>query len=165
MDDICDENRFDTKISLFGSFELIRKYKHKLVDSTNICRCPDEMAVIDRTLFRFWQMGWLDILETYTQLHNANTDKYIDANELLDHFNNYDVIRAIDIREVLEAIKEFPAADAKPAIIGHWVLDADGNTLCDVCAYYPENNNRTNYCPGCGAKMERGNLLNGDTRY
>ncbi len=49
----CGDNRF----------ELIEKYKKKLVDSTNIETAKDEMAVIDNILFRFWQMGWLDVLE------------------------------------------------------------------------------------------------------
>ena len=49
----CGDNRF----------ELIGKYKAKLIDSTNIEGAPEEMAVIDNILFRFWQMGWLDALE------------------------------------------------------------------------------------------------------
>ena len=44
-------------------FELIAKYKQKLIEATNIESSPDEMAVIDNILFRFWQMGWLDKLE------------------------------------------------------------------------------------------------------
>ena len=49
MCDICGDNRF----------ELIEKYKQKLLDATNISDSPEEMAVIDNILFRFWQMGWL----------------------------------------------------------------------------------------------------------
>lgn len=49
MCDTCDDNRF----------ELIKKYKQKLLDTTNIKDSPEEMAVIDNILFRFWQMGWL----------------------------------------------------------------------------------------------------------
>ena len=50
---ICEDNRF----------ELIAKYKQQLLEATNIESSPEEMAVIDNILFRFWQMGWLDILE------------------------------------------------------------------------------------------------------
>ena len=50
---ICNDNRF----------ELISKYKQQLIEATNIESSPDEMAVIDNILFRFWQMGWLDMLE------------------------------------------------------------------------------------------------------
>lgn len=53
MSEICDDNRF----------ELIEKYKTKLLEATNIDSSPAEMAVIDEILFRFWQMGWLKILE------------------------------------------------------------------------------------------------------
>lgn len=44
--------------------ELIERYKKQLVESTNIKSSPDEMAVIDSILFRFWQMGWLKEQET-----------------------------------------------------------------------------------------------------
>jgi len=53
MSELCTDNRF----------ELIEKYKQKLIDATNIEMAPDEMAVIDDILFRFWQMGWLDKLD------------------------------------------------------------------------------------------------------
>lgn len=49
MNEICTD----------GRFELIAAYKKKLLDSTNIETSPEEMAVIDNILFRFWQMGWL----------------------------------------------------------------------------------------------------------
>ena len=51
---ICGDNRF----------EIIEHYKKQLVESTNIKSSPDEMAVIDNILFRFWQMGWLKEQET-----------------------------------------------------------------------------------------------------
>lgn len=40
-------------------FEIIAAYKKKLIKGTNIESSPEEMAVIDNVLFRFWQMGWL----------------------------------------------------------------------------------------------------------
>ena len=53
MNNCCNDNRF----------ELIKKYKDRLIESTNIADSHVEMATIDDTLFRFWQMGWLVILE------------------------------------------------------------------------------------------------------
>lgn len=47
--EICTDNRF----------EIIAAYKKKLIESTNIQSSPEEMAVIDNVLFRFWQMRWL----------------------------------------------------------------------------------------------------------
>ena len=47
--DICNDNRF----------KIIEKYKKELIESTNIEDSPEEMAVLDDILFRFWQMGWL----------------------------------------------------------------------------------------------------------
>lgn len=51
----CTDNRF----------EVIEYFKEKLIQSTNIETSPDEMAVLNNLLFRFWQMGWLNrLLET-----------------------------------------------------------------------------------------------------
>ena len=49
MDYVCGDNRF----------EIIERYKNELISATNIESSPDEMAVLDNILFRFWQMGWL----------------------------------------------------------------------------------------------------------
>lgn len=46
---ICGDNRFD----------IIERAKTDLLNSTNIDRSKDEMAVLDNFLFRCWQMGWL----------------------------------------------------------------------------------------------------------
>lgn len=51
--EVCGDNRF----------ELIKKYKEKLIEATNIETSKNEMNVIDSVLFRCWQMGWLDRLE------------------------------------------------------------------------------------------------------
>lgn len=53
MNDTYDDNRF----------ELIEKYKKKLIEATNIKTSTEEMKVLDNILFRFWQMGWLDKLD------------------------------------------------------------------------------------------------------
>lgn len=50
MNETCADDRF----------EVIEKYKQKLIESTNIEQSPKEMEVIDNILFRFWQMGWLE---------------------------------------------------------------------------------------------------------
>ena len=62
MCDTCDDSRF----------ELIKKYKQRLLDATNIDDSPEEMAVIDNILFRFWQMGWLAKLELFGNSEQLN---------------------------------------------------------------------------------------------
>jgi hypothetical protein len=52
-ENVCNDHRFN----------LIAKYKAKLIEATNIETSQDEMAVIDNILFRMWQMGWLDKLD------------------------------------------------------------------------------------------------------
>ena len=49
----CDDNRE----------ELIKIYKEKLIEGTNIEDSPEEMVVIDNILVRMWQMGWLDKIQ------------------------------------------------------------------------------------------------------
>ena len=58
MKEMCNDNRF----------ELIEKYKQKLIEATNIETSKDEMAVLDDILFRLWQMKWLDKLEKFDEL-------------------------------------------------------------------------------------------------
>lgn len=53
MAELCTDNRFD----------LIEKYKKKLIEATNIETSTEEMNVLDNILFRFWQMGLLEKLE------------------------------------------------------------------------------------------------------
>lgn len=59
MPDICGDNRF----------EIIAEYKKRLIDGTNIQSSPEEMAVIDNILFRFWQMGWIPAADVETVRH------------------------------------------------------------------------------------------------
>lgn len=52
-----------------------------------------------------------------------------------------------------------PAADVAPVVHGRWIADGDGyhwTYNCSICAWkdgYPFNE-RHNYCPNCGAKMD-----------
>lgn len=70
MTEICNDNRF----------ELIEKYKNKLLENTNIADSKEEMDVIDNILFRFWQMGWFDKLEQFDyqkeEIKNLNAWRY-----------------------------------------------------------------------------------------
>lgn len=61
MPDICNDNRF----------EVIAEYKKRLIEGTNIESSPEEMAVIDSILFRFWQMGWfvpVDVIKLQSKI-------------------------------------------------------------------------------------------------
>jgi hypothetical protein len=60
-ENVCNDNRFN----------LIAKYKAKLIEATNIETSQDEMAVIDNILFRMWQMGWLDKLDAASPWHRV----------------------------------------------------------------------------------------------
>lgn len=62
--EVCSDNRF----------EIIERYKKKLIESTNIETSPLEMEVLDSILFRMWQMGWLkeDEIDKHKQGENRN---------------------------------------------------------------------------------------------
>lgn len=82
--EICTDNRF----------EIIAAYKKKLIEGTNIQASPEEMAVIDNILFRFWQMRWLPPIP-HGRLIDADaltetTDGIWDCNDL--HFQPNDKI-------------------------------------------------------------------------
>lgn len=63
-ENVCNDNRFN----------LIAKYKAKLIEATNIETSQDEMAVIDNILFRMWQMGWLDKLDAVSPWHRVEEE-------------------------------------------------------------------------------------------
>lgn len=64
MGELCTDNRF----------ELIEKYKKKLIEATNIEDSQDEMNVLGNILFRMWQMGWLDRLEMTPRIEMLQDD-------------------------------------------------------------------------------------------
>lgn len=76
MNEICTDNRFD----------LIATYKRDLLNCTNIETSPDEMAVIDNILFRFWQMGWF----LPTPRTNADRIRAMTDEKLAEFMNRYD---------------------------------------------------------------------------
>ena len=56
-------------------------------------------------------------------------------------------------------IENFPAADVAPVVHGRWIADGDGyhwTYNCSICAWKDEYpfNERHNFCPNCGAKMD-----------
>lgn len=62
--------------------------------------------------------------------------------------------------EIIDALENIPAADVAPVVHGRWVTHyrsgtpvAEGyvSTCCDMW-----NNRKSDYCPNCGAKMDRG---------
>jgi hypothetical protein len=76
--EICTDNRF----------EIIAAYKKKLIEGTNIQTSPEEMAVIDNILFRFWQMRWLppiphgrliDADAMLMRINHAGMEAYMDG--------------------------------------------------------------------------------------
>lgn len=76
--DICIDNRF----------ELIGKYQKILIDRTNITDDPDEMKVLYRILYRCWQMGWLDRLDTIADMLDENAKLRKLVSRLICHIEN-----------------------------------------------------------------------------
>ena len=48
MGEVCQDNRF----------EIIQRAKEDVINSTNIDTSLKEMEILNRFLYRCWQMGW-----------------------------------------------------------------------------------------------------------
>lgn len=72
MADICNDDRF----------EMIKWIKERLVKGTNIEGSPEEMKVIDSILFRFWQLGWLTLIDKFT-LDKDCTDEIFECSKII----------------------------------------------------------------------------------
>lgn len=82
-ENVCNDNRFN----------LIAKYKAKLIEATNIETSQDEMAVMDNILFRMWQMGWLDKLDAAPPWHRVEEKPTQEGKYLVcDEMNNFYVV-------------------------------------------------------------------------
>lgn len=65
MGDKCIDNRF----------KIIEKAKKHLLEATNIEGSKDEMACLDRFLFRCWQMRWLKQYDDENETHRDEINK------------------------------------------------------------------------------------------
>ena len=88
-------------------------------------------------------------------------DEYINKQAFLDHMKRTD--RYFNVKFDIE---NFPNADVAPIVHAHWISkNSHGYEwvfVCSNCGYidgYPFND-RSNYCPNCGAKMD-GDINNG----
>lgn len=75
-----------------------------------------------------------------------------DADELLSLYEGEDENLRVSLRVVKENIKDMPTIEAEPIKHGEWIGCSDGTCLCSRCL---ETNEPTNYCPNCGAKMDK----------
>lgn len=81
--------------------------------------------------------------------------EYIDKQAFLDHMRGTN--RYFNVKCDIES---FPAADVAPVVHGRWISKNHHGYkwtfVCSNCDYvdgYPFND-RHNYCPNCGAKMD-----------
>ena len=62
--------------------------------------------------------------------------------------------------DIIDAVRNIPAVDVAPVVHGEWVDTPDGTaTICSYCKadwnVFDNDTYRFNYCPNCGAKMDR----------
>lgn len=95
--------------------------------------------------------------EALQKLFNEVSTSLLRKNELAKDIEH--MVRAFLM--VTEMIQDAPAADVAPVVHGRWISYGIGYGFCykcSACGYidgYPFND-RHNYCPGCGAKMDGG---------
>lgn len=152
MNELCGDNRF----------ELIEKYKNKLIEATNIEDDADDMKAIDSILFRFWQMGWLDKLEQmpceetiskYAILKDLKECQETSKNNLEDAYDSGEVE---GLRKAIESVNEMPLVYPKIKT-GHWIPSHIPESILDECSEcgFSCGAFTFNYCPMCGARMEK----------
>ena len=59
---------------------------------------------------------------------------------------------------VIKAIEELPAIDAVPVVHGMWIYFncvGNGRYQCSECFHWVDAGTDRNYCPNCGAKMDK----------
>ena len=55
-----------------------------------------------------------------------------------------------------DSVEEAPAADVESVRHGKWLINSDGYyPYCSECKEEPRSGELTNYCPNCGAKMDK----------
>lgn len=62
--------------------------------------------------------------------------------------------------DAMHCIDNLPAADVAPVRHGRWAYGEDVDIQCSICGHdaYTEGDYRqvkTNYCPNCGARMDK----------
>jgi hypothetical protein len=130
MSEVCGDNRY----------ELIGEFKGKLVEGTNIETSPEEMAVLDNILFRFWQMGWLDKLKAQEQKCREcgeATSKAIQ--ELQAKLKAQEPVQPVKVNRYMETDEN-----------GDWYVPETYD--CGNCGV--ELHGRANYCHLCGREVK-----------
>ena len=81
--------------------------------------------------------------------------RLIDADALEDRIRQ-EPTDGMYTAEILEAIDEVPTVDAAPVVHGRW--GGRYNAHCSVCQHFDTMayiKKYPNYCPNCGAKMDK----------
>ena len=93
--------------------------------------------------------------------------RLIDIDELWDAVaDNWSGIGVCSVKDILEFIESMPTIYPEPVKHGRWKYDPDyGEYRCTFCNDWgAHEDERTHYCPNCGAKMEeeRGGIYETD---
>ena len=92
--------------------------------------------------------------------------RFIDANNLIEEIREercYNCRNFKDMKcdycgtaDYIYMIEDMPAADVAPVRHGRWIASHDEFCTCSICKYPVYVGwNQTNYCPNCGAKMDK----------
>ena len=85
--------------------------------------------------------------------------KRIPLKDLSDGLGLCRIIMEGDFKRAIRELPREVIADVAPVVHGRWISDGDGyhwTYNCSICAWkdgYPFNE-RHNYCPNCGARMD-----------
>lgn len=91
-----------------------------------------------------------------TRLIDADALDYLTHRECVGHGEYYDMEIVTKVR-----IDNAPTIDAEPVMHGKWIEHDDGTVLCECSEcnekylLYEEHILGRNFCPNCGAKMDK----------
>lgn len=85
--------------------------------------------------------------------------EYIEKSKLISDIECIDICDCTDIDdifiEVERTIDEQPTADVQEVGHGKWIKSKN-ERKCSLCGYFYFTNTKSfNYCPNCGAKMDK----------
>lgn len=88
----------------------------------------------------------------------AEIEEYIEEYSELEPETGYHNLKWCAMEEAKDVLLMLPAVDAVPVVHGQWTYFncvGIGRYQCNECLHWVDAGTDRNYCPNCGAKMDK----------